>query len=152
MSVSGATARAAPGPGDAPPLESCTSGNSCYQRGLDAIGRASKADDARAAILFQRACALGVSRGCEASRALGAGASHSAALLRRVCGGGEPRGCTALGAMYLHGWGVTTDEARAVSLLQEGCSGGDAEGCGVLGASYSEGRGVGRDVARAVAW
>lgn len=70
---------------------------------------------------------------------------------QQACDSGKLRDCVQLGALYVHGVGVTKDPAKAAPLFQKACDGGDPEGCLQLGALYALGDGVVKDAAKAKA-
>ena len=63
-------------------------------------------------------------------------------LFREDCDGGELNSCVNLGVMYENGYGVTPDDAQALSLFRKACSVGVASGCNILGVMLEKSNGV----------
>lgn len=59
----------------------------------------------------------------------------------RSCHLGVREGCVQLGYLYVKGFGVTADPARAFSLFSDACSAQHANGCDSLGEAYEKGWG-----------
>jgi TPR repeat protein len=65
---------------------------------------------------------------------------------------GDPEAQVGLGLSYRNGFGVPTDEAKAVELFRKAAEQGSAAGRFRLGESFEKGRGVSRDTSQAVEW
>jgi len=107
---------------------------------------------ARAEYFLRRACAAGISDGCQGLAALGdrfrdgngvpKDAAHSAALYKLSCDGNYTGGCVDLGYAYDTGLGVKKDPAAGAAVYQRACTGGNANGCFDLAWGYESGDGV----------
>jgi hypothetical protein len=112
-------------------------------------------DRARAAQLFEKACAGGEARGCgELGRAKLAGESPNptaaAELLQRACNGGDDESCAGAARLFAGGTGVAKDARLAIELHRRACDGSVAASCGELGLALdSGGAGLPRDPIRA---
>jgi TIR domain/Sel1 repeat len=113
-------------------------------------------DYVAAAPLFEQACNLGESKGCNAIGLLfenGEGVSRdiqkSAALYQKGCTGGNAAACSNLSRFYQNGIGVQRDSQKAALLDEVGCNGGSLEGCMGLGLLYETGSGVPKDLQKA---
>jgi hypothetical protein len=92
--------------------------------------------------LYQRACQGRHSFGC---LWLGRMTQRSdpktaATYFSRVCHHGPPRYCKDLARVYLNGWGVPKEPARARFLYLRACNDGSLESCRILGVNYMTGR------------
>jgi hypothetical protein len=113
-------------------------------------------DYAAAAPLFEQACNLGETKGCNAIGLLyenGDGVSKdtqkSAALYQKGCTGGNAAACSNLSRFYQNGISVQRDPQKAALLDEVGCNGGSLEGCMGLGLLYETGSGVSKDFQKA---
>jgi TPR repeat protein len=152
------------------------SGWACNELGvLGASGRASTEPPDR---LFQRACRLGFTAGCQNVGTLAAGTtslrrdeptlrdypivlregkgvaadSTPFEIFTRACRQGWPAGCGNLASFYLRGGPVPQDKMRAATLLEQACAGGHGRSCSNLGFMYNVGDGVPKDTAKALAY
>lgn len=85
-----------------------------------------------AAILFEMACHQNAAEGCYQLGLLrySAGDPDAAtAPLERACSAGHADACEGLGAMYLHGHGVTADPDKAAALMRRACGLGSEAAC-----------------------
>lgn len=136
----------------------CLSGdiNRCAQLGemfATGIGGVPR-DMARAAEMYERACAGGASDVCntlgeiyEKTGTFEGGATRAAEMYEKACNGGSSAGCLNLGLAFA----ARDDHARAVALYERSCSGGWAAGCHQLAVSYRQGEGVKKDLAKSLA-
>lgn len=123
-----------------------------------------KADDARAADLYQRACDLGSVKGCnnlavmfEKGEGRPVDRRRAFQLYEQTCRAEHALGCRNLGRSYRDGLGVARNAAKAraafataLELSTSACKAGVAEGCSNLGFIYRSGQeGVPKDEARA---
>ena len=60
-------------------------------------------------------------------------AAKAAQLFEKACAGGDIPGCVNQGRMHADGTGVAKDEAKASELFDKACADGSAEACGFLG-------------------
>jgi len=112
----------------------------CYELGrLFDRGIEVAKDEARAAVLYTKACDGGEVHGCynlgvDLAEGVGVArdAVRAAALYTRACDGGEPLGCYNLGVSFAAGAGVPRDEARAAAFYTKACAAGVATGCSLL--------------------
>lgn len=76
-------------------------------------------------------------------------AAKAAELFQKACAGGDTPSCVNQGRLLADGNGVAKDEAKAAELFDKACGDGVAEACGFLGVMLAEGRGVGKDTGKA---
>ncbi len=122
--------------------QECESGKiaSCYQAGVAySVGARVPMDRDRAGQLFLRACESRDQKACVRARA----------VYEEDCGKGMIAACADLATMYLDGFGVPQDAAKAAELFGKACDGGGSVTCSTLALLYSEGRGVAKDDAKA---
>lgn len=93
-----------------------------------------------AAALLDKACKLGVERGCVdrgvlLTRGLEGkpGLDEAHGIFQTACQVGELSGCRRLGALYHSGRGFTRDLDKARTLYTKACEGGHAPGCNGIG-------------------
>jgi TPR repeat protein len=145
----------------------CRAGQStgCFRSGWLLTGGTPQ-QRARAAELFDAACAQGSGAACreraridadlpersDAATARRLGAGERLVLLERSCALHDASGCADLAFLYATGsGGVARDDARATTLYVAACDGGDSSGCYNVGLMYEKGRGVDADLATAAA-
>jgi TPR repeat protein len=111
------------------------------------------ADQDRALVLYEKACAAGAMRGCVASgeqkesgRAGTPDAAGALAAYRKACDGKHPPGCTRLGRLYET---TVRDAGKALASYRAACTAQDLEGCWRLGTMFELGKGIARDAAAA---
>ena len=102
-------------------------------------GKGVTRDGDKAAMLFERACEARDAGGCDKARR----------IYQESCDNGVPAACSMLGRMYLEGFGVPEDLARAATIYQKACDLGHAVDCSNLAMMYAEGKGVAADAAAA---
>jgi hypothetical protein len=66
-------------------------------------------------------------------------------ILEKACRDGQGLACEYAGYLYLNGWWVNLDLAKAAGYFQQACTMGAAVACGVAGEMYFFGHGVGKD-------
>lgn len=94
---------------------------------------------ARADSLYERACNLGLSRGCEDGMELNDPSSTGrrniirfAVFAEKACEGGNGDACVRIGVLYDVGLGVPKDTARANKLFKMGCAFENQRACGMV--------------------
>lgn len=140
---------------------------SCYHLAYHYLGgKDLPRDDARAAALFEKACAGGVARACHmlASQQLSSISSNRAAANEaerakvransdKACEMGDGWACWTAAEWYLREGTLAVlprDPARAAALLRRGCALGHGPSCSTLGNMQLEGKIAAKDVTSAV--
>ena len=102
--------------------QECSRGGpaSCYALGeMYLAGSGVAQDKEKAAQLFERACEGRESNGCDKARQ----------MYEEYCEKGNAVACSYLGRMYLDGFGVTPDLAKAAGLYERACQKGLTDAC-----------------------
>jgi TPR repeat protein len=115
-------------------------------------------DEARAAILYERACVAHHPAGCfhlaamyESGHGVDRDERFAANLFKEACAAGEPRACTHLGLLMEEGRGQPKDGRGAVALFEQACGAGEPAACTRMGFLARESRaGRAADYGRAV--
>ncbi len=121
--------------------------------GAYARGQIVAKDLARAAALWDDACASGLARACF-NLAGASGLDHPEAWLAAMTRGCDQRdglACQSIGEAYAHGQLGSVDDVRSAEHYQRACDLDRADACLVLAEAYRTGRGVAPDAARAEA-
>ncbi|MDP2765496.1 MAG: hypothetical protein Q8O54_11755, partial [Brevundimonas sp.] len=124
-------------------------------------GRGVAADPTRGIAMFDAACRLGSSEGCDnaatARQRAGAAAARpqpTATALTltgsvQACLAGSQADCVRAGEAYTMGQGVAVDHVAARPLVVRGCEGGHANSCSWAGVNFETGDGGPVDLAQA---
>ncbi len=113
---------------------------SCYDAGVAyAVGARVPMDRDKAGQLWLRACESHHQKACMRART----------VYDEDCRKGVNLACVELANIYLDGFGVPADAAKAAELYGKACDGGGAASCSALAYLYSEGRGVAKDGTKA---
>jgi TPR repeat protein len=99
-------------------------------------------DLGQAAEYYEKACAAGLSDGCQYRTNL---VTH----MREECEKPGADDCTNLGYVYERGIGVGVDYRAAAGYYEKACNAGRPVGCSNMGILYDQGRGVGQDFKKA---
>jgi hypothetical protein len=103
-------------------------------------GKFAKQDEARAGVMFGRACDSGVQQGCFSL--IGFMQKGGNTVLASACDGGDGASCFIMGSLFSGGAGVPKDPALAFEMFQKSCDLGWWRACGRLGVSYLNGQGT----------
>jgi hypothetical protein len=131
-------------------LEDCVKTAYAY-RNQDSPG-----DAARAALLYERACVWGYSKGCSGLgemlfNGLVPQKKKALEVIKKCCDFDNAHACGILGIVYEFGNTVTRDLVKAMQLYRKGCEAGNGnpEACRRLSMGYAKGRGVVQDAVKA---
>jgi hypothetical protein len=103
-------------------------------------GKFARQDEARAGVMFGRACDSGVQQGCFSL--IGFMQKGGNTVLAGACDGGDGASCFILGSLFSSGAGVPKDPALAFEMFQKSCDLAWWRACGRLGVSYLNGQGT----------
>jgi TPR repeat protein len=107
--------------------------------GLGCEQLAMKADDAKAAQLYDKSCSLGDQNSCgklafrlHAGKGTSVDNARAVQLAQQSCQAGAGIGCAALGRAFAEGWNGTVDKDQAKTLFTKSCDLNDGHGCADL--------------------
>jgi TPR repeat protein len=113
---------------------------SCFELGEKYFTGSGVTEDTNQAVQFyERACEGRESRGCDKARR----------MFQESCDAGRAVGCSNLGRIYLDGFGVPPDAAKAAEFYDKACGLNDAISCSNLAMLYADGNGVSGNPAKA---